>query len=69
MECFKERNMKECSCTYDGCSRMGICCECVRYHRAQGVIPGCFFPAEGERTYDRSVDYFIRINQQNFCTF
>ena len=60
MECLKERNLKDCTCTYEGCSRKGLCCECVIYHRAKGAIPGCFFPKDGERTYDRSISNFIK---------
>jgi hypothetical protein len=59
MECKIEQNLKECTCTYD-CEKRGLCCECVRYHRAQGAIPGCFFPKDGERTYDRSIGNFIK---------
>lgn len=55
----KERNMEGCTCTYS-CSKRGMCCECVAQHRAAGEIPGCFFSAAGERTYDRSVRAFIR---------
>jgi hypothetical protein len=32
----------------------------VAYHRAAGELPGCFFTAAGERTYDRSIAAFIR---------
>ncbi|MEI8011677.1 MAG: DUF6485 family protein [Candidatus Omnitrophota bacterium] len=64
MECVKERNKEGCSCTYAGCSRRGVCCECVRYHRAKGAIPGCFFPEAAEKTYDRSIANFCRsVNQ------
>jgi len=59
MDCLREKNLKNCACTYDPCSRKGICCECVRYHRDKGAIPGCFFPADAERTYDRSIAKFI----------
>ncbi|MBF0331115.1 MAG: hypothetical protein HQL17_04200 [Candidatus Omnitrophica bacterium] len=55
MECLKEQNLKDCGCTYPGCSRKGMCCQCVRYHRAKGAIPGCFFPRDTEKTYDRSL--------------
>ena len=60
MECLKERNLKECTCTYEGCARKGLCCECVLYHRKKGAIPGCFFSSVGEKTYDRSIANFIR---------
>ncbi len=59
MECDLEKNRKNCTCTYS-CSKKGKCCECVQYHRANGEIPGCFFPPEAEKTYDRSIKAFIR---------
>jgi hypothetical protein len=55
MECTKEKNLQSCTCTYLSCDKRGLCCACVQYHRNLGEIPGCFFPPEGERTYDRSV--------------
>ena len=55
MECRKEENLKDCGCTYPGCSRKGMCCQCVRYHRMKGAIPGCFFPRDAEKTYNRSM--------------
>ena len=50
----KEKNLKDCNCTYSSCDKTGICCECVRFHRNMGEVPGCFFTKEGEATYDRS---------------
>lgn len=58
--CSIEQNRATCTCTYEPCPRKGRCCECVAYHRQAGELPGCFFPAVAERTYDRSVDNFIR---------
>jgi len=58
MECKIEKNIKNCACTYS-CSKRGLCCECVTYHRANNEIPGCFFPPEAEKTYDRSIKNFI----------
>ena len=52
MPCDKNKAMK-CSCTYP-CSRHGICCECLAYHRRAGEFPACFFSPEAEKTYDRS---------------
>lgn len=60
MECKKDRNRTSCSCTYEPCSRKGVCCDCAAYHRVNGELPGCFFTPEGERSYDRSVENFIR---------
>ncbi|MDX1358717.1 MAG: DUF6485 family protein [Clostridia bacterium] len=59
-ECKQMENRKDCGCTY-GCSRSGKCCECVRYHRRMGEIPGCFFPKDAEKTYNRSIRYFIKV--------
>ena len=62
MECTKRKsNLAECLCTYEPCSRKGSCCECVAYHRRAGEIPGCFFPAEVERTYDRSLRRLVKV--------
>ncbi len=58
MECKKETNLKDCNCTYD-CEKKGICCECVRYHRKRGELPGCYFSEKGEAKYDRSVEAFL----------
>ncbi len=60
MECTnKAVNAKRCTCTYPGCSRHGMCCECVAYHRASGELPGCFFSPKEERSYDRSIASFV----------
>lgn len=61
MECKKEQNKKHCACTYEGCPRMAICCDCVKYHRAKRQLPACFFTAEVEKTYDRSFELFARL--------
>lgn len=60
MECKKERNLEWCTCTYEPCSKKGICCECIAYHRRMGELPGCLFPPEVERTYDRSIRRFVQ---------
>ena len=59
MECTIEKNMQKCTCSYEPCPRKGKCCACVAYHRAKNQLPGCFFSAEVERTYDRSIKRFI----------
>lgn len=58
-ECNIENNRKQCNCTYEPCSRKGICCECLNYHRNAGELPACFFPSDVERSYDRSIRRFI----------
>jgi hypothetical protein len=60
MECKKEENAKNCNCTYP-CERKGICCECVAYHRERGELPACYFDKETEKTYDRSIENFVRM--------
>ena len=61
MECRNDRNAKSCNCTYEPCSRKGLCCDCVTYHRRSRELPACFFSAEAERTYDRSYEHFARL--------
>ncbi len=56
----KAKNQGICTCTYEPCSRKGVCCECIAYHKRNGEVPGCLFPPEVERTFDRSIDAFIR---------
>lgn len=59
----KERNLQDCNCTYEPCSRKGVCCECVAYHRQMRQLPACYFPPEVEKTYDRSIAKFLKINR------
>ena len=59
-ECKKEENISRCNCTYP-CSRKGMCCECLSYHWGMGELPACFFPDDVEKTYDRSIENFIRV--------
>lgn len=60
MECKQEKNRKRCNCSYEPCSRKGICCDCLAYHLANDELPACAFPDEVERTYDRSFARFIK---------
>ena len=64
MDCNVTKNMKGCTCTYEPCSRKGKCCECIQYHRRARELPACFFPNDVERTYDRSIERFIRCSRQ-----
>ncbi len=61
MECKQEQNMKHCNCTYDPCSRKGICCDCITYHLKSRQLPACCFTAAAEKTYDRSFEHFARL--------
>ncbi|MFC1607552.1 DUF6485 family protein [Candidatus Latescibacterota bacterium] len=60
--CSVESNKKNCTCSYTSCSRHGVCCECIVYHQRSGELPGCFFPSDIERTGERSISAFVRIN-------
>ncbi len=63
-ECNTKENLAKCNCSYEPCSRKGICCECIRYHWRSGQFPACFFPKDVEATYNRSIDNFIKTYQQ-----
>ena len=59
MECNLSANRRKCTCTYEPCSRKGRCCECLTYHWSMQELPGCLFPPQVERTYDRSLARFL----------
>ena len=56
----KERNNEFCTCSYGGCANHALCCECIQSHLKNKQLPGCCFPAEAERTYDRSFQAFAK---------
>jgi len=55
-----EDNLRRCTCTYKGCPRHGCCCDCLRYHLDSRELPACAFPADVEKSYDRSFERFIK---------
>ncbi|MHC4481223.1 MAG: DUF6485 family protein [Planctomycetota bacterium] len=61
MECRKDENLSRCNCSYPGCSRKGICCECLSYHLSHSELPGCCFPDSVEKSYDRSFRRFAEL--------
>jgi hypothetical protein len=62
MTCLdKKKNDLMCNCSYPACPRHGVCCECLAYHRSNNELPACYFDAKNERTYDRSLEYFIKV--------
>jgi len=64
MECpNKDKNLKNCNCSYPGCPRKGVCCECIVYHKRMGELPACFFSDEVEKTYDRTYRRFVQENR------
>ncbi|MBE0461225.1 MAG: hypothetical protein IBX60_06290 [Candidatus Aminicenantes bacterium] len=60
-ECNVKNNTQNCNCTWEPCSRKGVCCECLQYHWSRDELPACFFPDDVEKTYDRSLRRFIDI--------
>ena len=56
-----QKNVDKCACTYMSCAKRGNCCECISYHLAMQELPGCCFPLEVEKTYDRSFQKFIEV--------
>jgi len=60
MECKKEKNIEGCNCTYSGCSRIGVCCDCIKYHRERSELPACYFSSVAEKSFDRSIENFIK---------
>jgi len=60
VECERPQLAQSCPCTYTPCERKGKCCECITYHRTRGQLPGCLFPPEAEKTYDRSIAAYVR---------
>ena len=61
MDCHQKANLENCNCTYEGCPRKGNCCQCLKYHLRMRQLPACCFPAEAERSYDRSFTHFARL--------
>ena len=61
MECQLEINKAKCPCTYEPCPRKGKCCECIAYHLEFDELPACVFPAEVEKTYNRSFAKFVEV--------
>ena len=60
----EKKNNDRCNCSYPGCPRHGLCCECLQYHLAQKQLPACCFPDDVERTYDRSFKKFVEIHSR-----
>ena len=56
-----EKNLEHCACSYTACDRRGKCCACIQHHLANKQLPGCCFPEDAEKTYDRSFKKFIEV--------
>ena len=58
-KCMNEKkNQKVCNCTYPGCPRHALCCECLQYHLKMRQLPACCFSDNVEKTWDRSFAKF-----------
>ena len=65
MNCANHQlNVSRCTCSYPGCPRHAVCCDCLAYHRGMGELPACCFTPEQERTYDRSIGFFVSVNRR-----
>ncbi len=60
MQCQIDKNLDHCPCTYPTCERKGKCCECLAYHRKNSELPACYFAAEKEKTFDRSLENYLK---------
>ncbi len=60
MECKKQENAANCGCSSTSCATRGTCCDCISSHVAKKQLPGCCFPPEAEKTYDRSFENFAK---------
>ena len=58
-----KKNLDRCNCSYTGCSKKGTCCECLHYHLSMKQLPACCFPDDVEKTYDRSIENFLKIHE------
>jgi len=63
-ECNVEKNLDKCNCSYEPCNKKGYCCECLQYHLRAGQFPACVFPNDVEKTYDRSIERFIKTYEE-----
>lgn len=63
MQCKKDENKLNCTCTYN-CNKRGICCECIASHLKHNELPGCVFAKldkSAEKSYDRSFENFAKL--------
>lgn len=62
----QEKIQTNSNCTYEPCPRKGLCCECVVYHRVHRELPACYFPADVEGMFDRSIERFVAMYNYTF---
>jgi len=37
-----------------------MCCEYIKHHRKNNELPDCYFSKEKEKTYDRSIENYLK---------
>lgn len=62
MECSLSKNRLNCNCSYP-CSKKGRCCDCISYHRSRGELPACYFNDIFEKTYNRSIENYLKMKK------
>ena len=66
-KCLRQnQNKKRCNCSYEPCSKKGICCECIQYHLSRQELPACAFPDDVERSWDRSFRRFVEVCKEKY---
>ncbi|MBP7652891.1 cytosolic protein [Candidatus Dependentiae bacterium] len=66
VSCSKEKNLRNCNCSYNSCLKKGACCDCLQYHLSMRELPACCFPDSIESTYDRSFLRFIKTYAKDY---
>lgn len=65
--CNRNERKAKCACTYvdengNPCVHKGKCCACIAHHRKKGELPGCYFSPAQEKTYNRSIKFYLESN-------
>ena len=64
MECSNEsKNLAGCGCSYPGCPAKGALLRVFAVSFEKQELPACCFPADVERTSDRSFKRFAQIHK------
>ena len=63
-ECKVDENKRDCPCTFAGCGKHGLCCDCLSSHLGRRQLPACAFPSDIAGTDERSIDEFISLYQE-----
>ena len=70
----RKHHLAKCNCTQciilegsDNIAKMtcplkGKCCDCVEHHRERKELPACYFTEEQEKTYDRTISNWWKLN-------